>query len=84
MPELLIELNKQYPAGIPILVVVFLMFMCWHLAITWKTYTFMRDNMVTKQQMKEFKLKLTLEFDDRYVRIDTPPRGHTRAAQAGG
>jgi hypothetical protein len=65
-------------------VVIILLIACWHAAITWRTYSYMRDNMVTKDQMKAFKLELTLEYDDRYVRVNTPPHAHSHAARAGG
>jgi hypothetical protein len=83
--ETLLEVAKQYPVMVPMTIVVALLGFVWQLAITWQNFSYMRKNIVTRKDLENFKLKITLEFDERYLRRDSDPALHqTRAASGRG
>lgn len=81
--EMLLEMAKQYPVAVPSFMVAVLLIAVWHVAIAWQSFSYMKQNIVTRKDLENFKLKLKLELDERYVRRDSDPAPLRAAAGRG-
>lgn len=84
MLELLNQLSKDFPIAVPGGLVLVGILVTWHFSYIYYSFKFVKQNMVTKQDVRLMRLELTREFDDRYVRRDSDPAPHRTMAAGRG